>query len=271
MVDMQDITDLLMEKAALYVPKIILALLTLGIGLWVIRIVVKMMMKQLKKRKVDPSLEHFLESLVGILLKIMLFITVISMFGVQMTSFIAILGAAGLAVGLALQGSLANLAAGVLILLFKPFKVGDLIEAQGFLGTINKIQIFSTLIKTPDNKMVVMPNGVLTSGAITNYTAEKVRRVDLTFGIGYGDDIKKAQDLLLEMVGKHKKVLKDPAPMVRVSELADSSVNFTVRPWCKTEDYWDVFFDLTEQVKLRFDKEGISIPFPQRDVHMHNA
>ena len=199
----------------------------------------------------------------------MLLISVVSMLGVATTSFIAVLGAAGLAIGLALQGSLANFAGGVLIALFKPFVAGDVIDAQGFLGKVEKIEIFNTIIKTPDNQKVILPNGPLSNGPITNVTAEPIRRVDMVFGIGYDDDIKKAQGILLEIARNNTKVLKDPAPQVRVGELADSSVNFKVRPWCKTEDYWDVYFDITEEVKKRFDSEGVSIPYPQTDVHLH--
>jgi small conductance mechanosensitive channel len=192
------------------------------------------------------------------------------MLGVQMTSFIAILGAAGLAVGLALQGSLANFAGGVLLLLFKPFKVGDFIEAQGFSGSVNAIQVFNTVLKTPDNKTIIIPNGNLSNGAITNFTAEKNRRVDWTFGIGYSDDIKKAKEILVQLIKSDPRILDEPEAMVALSELGDSSVNFVVRAWVKLEDFWGVYFDIQEKVKLTFDEQGISIPFPQRDVHVYN-
>lgn len=271
MVDYAAIADVMVEKTILYLPKIVVAIIVLVIGLWIISILGKMIEKKMGHKKVDPSLRHFLASLIRISLKIILFITVIGMFGVQMTSFIAIIGAAGLAIGLALQGSLANFAGGVLILLFKPFVVGDLLEAQGHFGRVHKIKIFNTILKTMDNKTVIIPNGALSNGDMINYTTEPDRRVDMVFGIGYGDDIKKAQKVIEDVLKKNKKILKKPAPQVRVSELADSSVNFVVRPWCKAEDYWDVNFWVTENIKLAFDKNKISIPFPQRDVHMHKG
>ncbi len=204
------------------------------------------------------------------MLKVLLVISVVSMLGVQMTSFIAMLGAAGLAVGLALQGSLANFAGGVLLLLFKPFKVGDFIEAQSFTGTVNAIQVFNTVLKTPDNKTIVIPNGNLSNGAITNFTAEKNRRVEWNFGIGYADDLKKAKEILTQLVKSDSRILNEPESLVAISELGDSSVNFVVRAWVKLEDYWSVNFDMKEKVKLTFDEQGISIPFPQRDVHVYN-
>ena len=198
-------------------------------------------------------------------------ISVASMIGIETTSFIAILGAAGLAIGLALQGSLGNFAGGVLVLLFKPFKVGDFIDAQGVAGTVSEIQIFNTIIKTPDNKVIIVPNGAVYNGVITNFSKEATRRVDFVFGIGYGDDIKKAKEVIARLVDADERAMKDPAPTIVVSELADSSVNISCRVWVNASDYWGVFFDLTENVKLTFDAEGISIPFPQQDVHMHQA
>lgn len=188
--------------------------------------------------------------------------------GIQTTSFIAIIGAAGLAVGLALQGSLSNFAAGVMLIIFRPFKVGDFIEAAGVSGSVEEIMIFSTKLKSPDNKQLYVPNGSIISGTITNYSAKDQRRVDLVFGCGYGDDIKKAKALLEAIVKENPLVLDDPAPTIGVLELGDSSVNFAVRPWVATPDYWDVYFQITEEVKQRFDEAGISIPFPQRDVHL---
>jgi len=268
MVDFEAISTKIVEQAILYAPKVILAIITLLIGLWIIRIISRLTDKRMSKHKIDASLRHFLTSLVSILLKVMLIITVISMFGVQMTSFIAVLGAAGLAIGLALQGSLANFAGGVLILLFKPFKVDDFIEAQGYMGKVAKIQIFNTILKTTDNKTVIIPNGPLSNNSIINYSTEDQRRVDLTFGIGYSDDIAKARDVMNGVISGDNRILKDPAHQILVSELADSSVNFSVRVWVKTDDYWGVFFDMTERVKLEFDKNNISIPFPQTDVHL---
>jgi len=261
--------DKAVELTITYLPKFILALLTLFIGFRIIKWVVSLSGKALKKKKLEPTLIHFLGSFISIILKVMLLISVAGMIGIETTSFVAVLAAMGLAVGLALQGSLANFAGGVLIALFKPFLIDDVINAQGFLGKVEKIEIFNTILKTPDNQTVIIPNGVLSNGPITNVTREPTRRVDMVFGIGYGDDIKLASDTLLDIVKNHKKVLKNPEPQVVVAELADSSVNFKVRPWCKTEDYWAVFFDITEEVKLRFDREGISIPYPQTDVHLH--
>jgi small conductance mechanosensitive channel len=253
-----------------YGPNVLLALLTLVIGLWVIKLLGKGFERGMNKASLEVSLKKFLLSLVNILLKVLLVISVVSMLGVEMTSFIALLGAAGLAVGLALQGSLANFAGGVLILLFKPFKVGDFIDAQGFMGTVNAIQVFNTIIKTPDNKTIFIPNGNLSNGSITNFTTEKTRRIEWTFGIGYGDDLKKAKNILNDLIKNDSRIMGDPEPLVVVSELGDNSVNFTVRVWVQSSDYWGVFFAMQENVKLTFDSQGISIPFPQRDVHVYN-
>jgi small conductance mechanosensitive channel len=251
-------------------PTVLYAIITLLIGLWVIRIVVRVASKVMVRSKVDDSLRIFLNNLLGIILKAMLLITVISMLGVETTSFIAVLGAAGLAVGLALQGSLSNFAGGVLILLFKPYKVGDFVDAQGVAGKINKIQVFNTIMKTPDNKTIIMPNGAISNGIITNFSTEATRRVDMMFGIGYSDDINKAKELLNNLIAADARILKDPEPVVVVSELGDSSVNFTVRVWCNSGDYWVIYFDMHEKVKMTFDQENVSIPFPQRDIHVYN-
>ena len=192
------------------------------------------------------------------------------MIGIETTSFIAVLGAAGLAIGLALQGSLANFAGGVLVLLFKPFRVGDFIDAQGVAGTVSEIQIFNTILTTPDNKKVIVHNSQITGGSITNFSAHDTRRVDMVFGIGYGDDIAEAKSILESLVHEHELVLNDPAPVVRLHELADSSVNFICRPWTKTGDYWAVYWDITHAVKESFDSNGISIPFPQQDMHVYH-
>jgi len=253
-----------------YGPTFLLAIFTLLIGLWVIKIFTKGLKKTMVRGNVDASLQPFLLSLIGILLKILLLISVASMIGIQMTSFVAILASAGLAVGLALQGGLANFAGGVLILLFKPFKVGDFIEAQGYSGTVKAIQVFITTLKTPDNKTIIIPNGALSNGNITNYSTETTRRVDMSFGIGYSDDIEKAKNILNRLIEEDDRIFKDPAPAVVLSELADSSVNFAVRTWCNAGDYWGIYFDMQEKVKLAFDKESISIPFPQQDVHVYN-
>jgi small conductance mechanosensitive channel len=251
-----------------YLPKVLLAIVVLIVGFKLSNFVGKIIAKQLNKKKVEATIGKFLVKLSTISLKVLVFISVISILGVETTSFVAVLAAAGFAVGLALQGNLSNFSGGVLIVLFKPFKVGDLIEAQGFTGKVDHIDIFHTVLKTPDNKTIILPNGPLSNDPITNYTTEGKRRVDLTIGIGYDDDLKKAQKVITEVIAKQKNVLKNPAPLVRVKELADSSVNFTVRGWCKTADYWDVYFDLTEKIKLALDKNKINIPYPQMDVHV---
>ncbi len=269
MQDYQSYINTAVEMVMQYAPKVLLAIVTLLIGLWIIKLIVKGMSKGLDSSKVDESLKKFLGSLFGIILKILLLISVASMVGIETTSFVAIMGAAGLAVGLALQGSLANFAGGVLILMFKPFKVGDVIDAQGFTGKVHIIQIFNTILKTPDNKTIIIPNGGLSSGNITNFSSEPTRRVDMTFGIGYGDDIKKAKKVLNAIIQADDRVLKEPDPVIVVSELADSSVNFSVRTWVNSADYWGLFFDMQEKVKLEFDKQGLSIPYPQQDIHLY--
>ena len=258
------------ELAMKYGLQLALSILTLIVGMYVINMFVKFLKRTMPKRNVDPSLVPFTSSIVNVLLKAMLLISVASMIGIQTTSFIAVLGAAGLAIGLALQGSLANFAGGVLILMFKPFKVGDVIEAQGFTGIVKGIQIFNTILNTFDNKKIILPNGSVASGPITNFSAEEIRRVDMEFGIGYGDDLKKAKDILSKLLATDSRILNDPAePFIAVKELGDSSVNIVVRAWANSSDYWGIYFDMQENVKLTFDKEGISIPFPQADVHLH--
>jgi len=266
-INMEDIMKLVIDWGL----QILLALVVLIIGLWIIKIIMNAIVKNMEKREVDASLRSFLKSLIGALLKIMLIISVISMLGIEMTSFVAILAAAGLAVGMALSGTLQNFAGGVMLILFKPFKAGDFIDAQGFMGTVKEIQIFNTILKTPDNKTVIIPNGGLSTGPMTNFSTEPQRRVDMAFGIGYGDDIDKARSVIDGLIAKDDRILKDPAPFVAVSELADSSVNFVVRVWAEAANYWGIFFDMTEAVKKEFDKEGISIPFPQTDVHVHTV
>ena len=245
-------------------PQILTALVILIIGLFLIRLVVKLSKKMMTKNNVDLSLQKFLSNLVSWTLKILLFVVVISKLGVETTSFAAILAAAGLAIGLALQGSLANFAGGVLIMIFKPIKIGDLIEAQGEVGVVKEIEIFTTKLTGLSNKEIIIPNGSLSNGNIVNYTTEGTRRVDLVFGVSYDSDIKKTKEVLLNVLTSHPMVLKDPAPTVNVSELADSSINFAVRPWCKTEDYWTVYFDVTENTKEALDAVEIEIPYPHR-------
>ena len=251
-----------------YAPKFLMALVVLLIGLWIINRVVNLLGKVMDSRNLDASLQPFLKNLIGIGLKAMLLISVASMVGIETTSFVALIAAAGLAVGLALQGTLANFAGGVLILIFKPYKVGDLIEAQGHIGVVKQIQIFVTILNSPQNKTVIIPNGILSNGDITNYTTTGKIRVDLTFGISYDSDIKKAREVLLNVMSSHPKVMQDPAPFVGVAELGDSSVNLAVRPHCDPVHYWDVYFDVYEAGKEALDTASITIPFPQLDVHM---
>lgn len=259
------------ELTMMYAPKVLLALIVLFIGLRVIKMIVRAIDKGMEKAHTDESLRKFLGSLVSVLLKAVLLVSVASMIGIATASFVVLLGAAGLAVGLSLQGSLANFAGGVLILLFKPFKVGDFIETQGYLGVVHSIQIFNTVLKTPDNKRIIIPNGPVSSGSLTNFSAETQRRVDMVFGIGYQDDIAKAKKVLNGLINEDQRILKEPEPLVVVSELGDSSVNLTVRVWVNSADYWGVYFDMQENVKLTFDKEGLSIPFPQTDVHLYQT
>jgi len=258
------------ELIMTYAPKVLLAIVVLLVGLRIVNVIISMIGKQLSKSKIDETLKPFITHLLSWLLKIMLFISVASMVGIETTSFVAVLGAAGLAVGLALQGTLANFAGGVLLLLFRPYKVGDLVETQGRLGIVKEVQIFTSILSTPDNKMAIIPNGAIMNGEIINYTALGKIRVDLVMGISYGADIRKAKEVLLNVMQAHPKVLKDPAPFVGVQELGDSSVNLAVRPFAEPPNYWDVYFDIYEQGKIALDDHNIEIPFPQMDVHMKN-
>ncbi len=269
MEEVNSLSEKLYGLVMTYGPKLIGAIITLIIGLWVISILRGAIRRRFEKQDVDPSLRGFLNSLIGIGLKAMLWIAVIGMMGVQMTSFVAILGAAGLAVGMALSGTLQNFAGGVMILIFKPFKVGNYISAQGHSGTVNEIQIFNTILKTPDNKTIIIPNGGLATGSMINFSAEAKRRVDFTFGIAYGDDVDKAKEVLMKLIKADERIINDPAePFIAVSELADSSVNLVVRVWAEAANYWGIYFDLHEKVYKTFDKEGLNIPFPQMDVHV---
>ena len=264
-----ELGDQAMQFAMTYGPKAIIAIVSLVVGFWFINHFVGTLEKHLISRA-DKTLAAFLKSLLSVFLKAILIITIASYIGIETTSLIAVLGAAGLAVGLALQGSLSNFAGGVLILFFKPFKVGDLIDAQGYIATVKEIQIFNTILLTADNRMVVIPNGALSNGALVNINHEPKRRVDFVFGVGYDDDIDKVKSIIDKVSSADERVLKDPAKVIVLSELADSSVNFTVRLWVNTSDYWGVYFDTHEAMKKAFDAEGISIPFPQRDVHISN-
>lgn len=253
-----------------YSGKLTLAVITLLIGWWLISRLTSSIESMLAARKVDRALSSFIGSLVSIVLRILLLISVASMIGVETTSFIAMIGAAGLAIGLALQGSLANFAGGVLIMLFRPFRAGDWIEAQGVSGSVDSIQIFHTTLKTGDNKVVIVPNGSLSNGHITNYSREPRRRADINIGIDYSSDIKKAREVLLE-IAQDPRVHVDPAPVVFVTGLGDSAVNLSLRVWVATGDFWPVTFSFTELAKERLTEAGIGIPFPQRVVHLAKA
>ncbi len=260
--------DLVMDKG----PKILLAIVILVAGLWLIKKTVNLIGKLMERQKLEKSLHSFMKSLLSILLKVMLVITVMTMIGVEMTSFIAVLGAAGLAIGMAFSGTLQNFASGVMILVFKPYVVGDFIKTQDFEGTVEEIQIFNTILINLQAQTVILSNSSITGGSIVNYTKNPYRRVDVTIGISYGDSIDKAREIIMDVVNKEAKVLSEPEkPFVKIEGLGDSSVNFTVRVWVLNEHYWDVYFYLNEYVKKAFDENGISIPFPQTDVHVHNV
>ncbi len=248
-----------------------MALVIFILGRWIARAVTNTVGRLMKKGGLDESLVDFLGNLIYAALLVVVIIAALDKLGVDTTSVMAIFATAGLAVGLALKDSLGNLAAGVMLVLFKPFKLGDFIEAGGVTGVVETIRIFSTLLKTPDNREITVPNGQIYSGTIVNYSARDTRRIDMVFGIGYDDDIRLAKQLIEEIMAADERILKDPAAAVAVAELADSSVNFNVRPWVKSEDYWNVRSDLLENVKLTFDERGISIPYPQTDVHLFSA
>lgn len=256
------------ELVVTYIPKLVGAILVLLIGLWVIKKITKVVQAALDRSSVDATLKPFLVSSTGAVLKILLLISVIGMIGVQMTSFVAILGAASLAIGFAFQGTLSNLAGGVLLLTLRPFKVGDFITATGYTGSVEAIHIFNTVLVTLDNQVISIPNGSLANTSIVNVNAKPQRRVDLNFGVGYEQDIDKVKKVLTDICVADSKILKDPAPFIKLLEHGDSAVVFVVRAWCNTADYWDVYFGLLETVKKRFDQEGISIPYPQMDVHV---
>lgn len=251
-----------------FLPDLITAVVILVAGLWIIRIINGLVRRFFEKKDYDEALESFLQSFIKIALKFLLFVLVVTQLGVKTSSLVAMVGAAGLAIGLALQGSLANFAGGVLILLFKPFRVGDWISAQGVDGTVKEITIFTTKLNTFGNQVAILPNGKLANENIINYNAENTRRDKVDIGIGYGSDIKKAKEILLEICAEDDRILADPAPEVYVGALADSSVNLSLRFWSKNEHFWGAHFHVMETVKLRYDQEGIEIPFPQRDVHL---
>ncbi len=269
--DAKVILEKLIDLAIGYGPRLLGAIAVLLVGLWIIKIVTRSLRRVMNKRDTNKELRTFFISLANIVLKTLLFISVLGMVGIEVTSFIAILGAASLAIGLSLQGSLQNFAGGVIIILLKPFKVGDVLEAQGYLGIVKEIQIFNTIVTTFDNKTIIIPNGQLANSSMINYTNEPLRRVDWTFGIAYGNSSDKAKEVLMQLINDDIRILKDPAPFVALGNLNSSSVDFTVRVWTKTEDYWAVFFDMNEKVYKAFPQNGLSIPFPQMDVHLHNS
>ncbi|WP_299397827.1 mechanosensitive ion channel domain-containing protein [uncultured Gelidibacter sp.] len=266
--ELQSWIDRAYDLTLLYGPKLLGAILIWIVGSWLIKMILKGTQKTMERGNYDISLNKFLMNLLNWILKIILIVVVLGIFGIGTTSFAAILAAAGLAIGLALQGSLANFAGGVLIMIFKPYKVGDFIEAQGIAGTVKEIQIFTTKMTSPDNKEIIIPNGKLSNDNIVNYSTMELRRVDMVFGVGYDSDIKKTKEILMNELTSHPAVLKEPAPLVRLSELADSSLNFHVRPWVKNADYWSTYYDLMESTKQALDAAGIDIPYPhQVEIH----
>jgi small conductance mechanosensitive channel len=267
--NMEALFEQLQTAMVEYGPSVVGALAILVIGYFVAKILTALVRRALNRAGVDETLVKFAGNIAQRGLMVMVVIAGLERLGVNTTSFAAVLAAAGLAVGLAFQDSLSNFASGVLVIVFRPFSVGDFVEAGGVSGTVEEVQIFTTVLKTPDNKRVIVGNSAVTAGSITNYSANTTRRVDMTFGIGYSDDIAKARRIIEAILDEDPRVLSDPEPAILVLELADSSVNFAVRPWCATGDYWGVYADVTEKLKLAFDAEGVSIPFPQNDVHLH--
>ena len=269
MIDFSSLIAKMQEIATIYGLKIIASLLIFIIGRWIALAIKKFLGRVMRTSGVDPTIIPFALDLTYVALLLVIIIAAMGTLGIQTTSLIAVLGAAGLAVGLALQGSLANFASGVLLIIFRPIRVGDFFEGAGAAGTVEQIQIFSTSVKTPDNKMVIIPNGKLLSDNITNYSVKEIRRIDFIIGVGYNDSIDEVKKVISDVLSSDPRILKDPAPAIGLVELADSSVNFAVRPWVKNGDYWPVYFDTLETIKKRFDQEGISIPFPQQDIHLH--
>ena len=268
---MEEILQKIYGYLAEYGLKILAAVLIFVIGRWLSKVISKAIEKSLLKAEVDKTVTKFVKNLTQVGILIFVIIAVLANLGVETAQFAVAIGAAGLAIGLALQGSLANFASGFLMIIFHPFKVGDVIQASGVLGRVEAIQLFNTILNTPDNIRVIIPNAQVTGGNILNYTTNGTRRVDLVIGVSYEDDLKRAKEVIETVLAGDEKVLKDPVPTVAVSELGDSSVNFVVRPWVKAVDYWDAYFDITAKVKLALDKNGISIPYPQRDVHIKGS
>ena len=270
-IDWNEVIAFLQSSALDFGISLITALAIFFIGRMVVRLITNALRKVMNAQEVDPTLISFISNLVSMILLVIVVIAAVGALGVPTASFVAILGAAGLAVGLALQGSLSNFAAGVLIIVFRPYKVGDWIEGAGVSGAVEGVQILTTVLRTGDNKKVIVPNSQIMSDVITNYSANDTRRVDLVVGVSYDDDLDKVRGTIEELVAADERILDEPATTIAVSELADSSVNFVVRPWVNTGDYWSVWFDLTEAIKKRFDRDGISFPYPQQDVHLHKA
>lgn len=270
MMDTDQLLQIAQELGATFGVNLLAAIVIFVVGRWVAKILHRGVVKGLEKAGLEAILVKFLGNIAYTLLLVFVVLAAINQVGVQTTSLIAVLGAAGLAVGLALQGSLANFAAGVLIIIFRPYKIGDYIEGGGVAGTIEEVQIFTTILKSPDNKRIIVPNGQMMSGTVVNYSAHDTRRVDLTASVSYDDDSDHVRRVLLDILETDERVLAEPAPVVRMMSHADSSIDWVVRPWVKSSDYWPVYFDLTERIKRRFDEEGISIPFPQRDVHLYH-
>ncbi len=266
---MENILDTLLEYGAIYGIRVLGAILILFIGRWIAGLLRRLVERTMNKSQVDATLVKFTGNLVFAILMVVVVLAALNQIGVQTTSFIAIIGAAGLAVGFALQGSLSNFAAGVMLIVFRPFKVGDFIQGAGEAGIVEEIALFTTQLRTPDNKTIIVPNSKITGDNITNFSAKDTRRVDLVIGVSYQDDLKKVKTVLTDILEKDERILKDPAPTIGVVALADSSIDFAVRPWVKAPDYWGVYFDTLQTVKERFDAEGISIPFPQRDIHVY--
>ena len=265
----EEILNELIPLIAAYVPKVLLAIITLVIGLWVIRWISGIFKRRMENREVDQSMRDFLVSLVGILLKVMLVISIASMVGVETASFVGVLAAASLAIGLALQGSLANFAGGVLILTFKPYQVGDVVETQGVIGKVQSIQIFNTIMLTPENRTAIIPNGPISNDKVINYTKAGMLRTEIAVGISYDADIQKAKDIIINLLKADDRVHNDPAPAVVVTSLGDNSVNLSVRAYSIPDNSWPLFFDKIEKIKVALDDAGIGIPYPQRDIHVH--
>ena len=268
---METVVQWLLQDGINIGKAILMALIIFVVGKWIAGAIKNKLRSTMDKRNVDPALISFGTSIIYYVLMIAVVLAAVQQVGFQTTSLVAVLGAAGLAVGLALQGSLSNFASGVLIIMFRPFKIGDFIDAGGQAGVVQEIGVLVTIMKTPDNKKIIQPNSAIMSGAIVNVTANDTRRVDMTVGVSYSDDLDKVQNIILDVLNADSRVLQDPAPQVVVAEMADSSVNFNVRPWCATGDYWGVFFDFQKTIKQRLDQEGVSIPFPQQDVYMHQV